>query len=242
MTAASASEPAAPEPEDTTGTPPPEQPATESPTVESDDADDTTSGLSFDDAVLYPPTGATLEDATFVRVDAGDGDGEAIWELVAAVPGLWEIEATVRDFADSATQVIGVPVAADHPPCLGASDPAVPPEGARIVLDEARRFAVLAVDDDLDLYPAPAPGDDVLGAASFRWFLATPASGGAFVELAVDGNGVDLDPAAWAPGDELALRVEAVDQIDRPLCDPAMDTCELVAGCIQRQTWSLEVR
>lgn len=211
-------------------------------TASADDDDDGTAGLTFDDAVLYPPTGATLEDATFVRVDTSLFDGEAVWELVADVPGLWEAELTVRDFADSASERIGIPIAADHPPCIGASDPGFPPAGARIIVDESRRFSVLAIDDDLDLFPAPAPDDEILGAASFRWFLATPASVGALEEIAVDGNGVDIDPGLWAPGDQLELRVEAVDQVDRPLCDSAMASCELVAGCFQRQTWSLEVR
>jgi hypothetical protein len=213
-------------------------------TAFADDDDDGVEGLSYDDAILFPPTGATLEDATFVRIDpiAIPDDGEAIWELVADVPGLWEVSITVHDFADSDSERVAVPVAADHPPCIGASDPGFPPEGARIVVDELRRFSVLAIDDDLDLYPAPSPNDDILGAASFRWFLASPASGGALQPIAVDGNGVDIDPAAWTPGDQLELRVEAVDQLDRPLCDAAMATCELVTDCFQRQTWSLEVR
>ena len=213
-------------------------------TASADDDDDGVEGLSYDDAILYPPIGATLEDATFVRIDpiSIPEDGEAIWELVANVPGQWEVAVTVRDFADSAERTTAVPVAADHPPCIGASDPGFPPDGARIVVDELRRFSVLAIDDDLDLYPAPAPDDEVLGAASFRWFLASPASGGALEPIQVDGNGVDIDPAAWTPGDELELRVEAVDQVDRPLCDAAMASCELVTGCFQRQTWSLEVR
>jgi hypothetical protein len=209
-------------------------------TAQGRDDDDGPTGLTFDDAVVYPPTGATLEDATFARVDDATPDGEAVWELVAEVPGLWEVEVTVRDFAEGASERVGVPVAADHPPCIGAADPAFPPEGARIVVDESRRFSVLAIDDDLDLYPAPAPDDEILGAASFRWYLAGPD--GVFQELTVDGNGIDVDPGLWAPGDPLDLRVEAVDQVDRPLCDPAMATCELVAGCFQRRTWSLEVR
>jgi hypothetical protein len=213
-------------------------------TAQADDADDGVEGLSFDDAVLFPPTGATLEDATFVRIDpiAIPDDGEAVWELVADVPGLWEVSVVVRDFAAFDNERVGVSVAADHPPCIGASDPGFPPEGARIVVDELRRFSVLAIDDDLDLYPAPSPNDEILGAASFRWFLASPATGGALEPIAVDGNGVDIDPAAWTPGDQLELRVEAVDQIDRPLCDASMASCELVAECFQRQTWSLEVR
>jgi hypothetical protein len=209
------------------------------------DFDDGLETLTFLPAQLFPPAGATLADAVFARVDdPTTADGEAIYELTASAPGQWEISLSVEDpLGGSAnTGNFGVPFAADHPPCVHVADPEFPPAGARIVLDERRRFAVLAIDDDLDVFPPPALDDDVLGAASFRWWLATPATGGALQPLAVDGNGVTLDPAGWSPGAALELRVEAVDREDRPLCDASLPSCELVAGCFQRQTWAMEVR
>jgi hypothetical protein len=209
------------------------------------DGDDGLAGLTFEPVQLFPPSGATLEDAVFARVDdALAADGEAIYELTASAPGQWEVALTVSDplGVSASSGNVGVPFAADHPPCLHVADPEFPPADARIVLDERRRFAVLAIDDDRDVFPPPPLDDDVLGAASFRWWLATPASGGALEPLAVDGNGVTLDPAGWSPGDLLELRVEAVDREDRPLCDSTMASCELVAGCFQRQTWAMEVR
>jgi len=209
------------------------------------DADDGVEGLTFVEPELYPPSGATLDQATLVRTDdATVLDGLATYALTASAPGQWEIKVAVADGlgarADSGN--VGVPFALDQPPCLSVADPEFPPDGARIVLDARRRFAVLAIDDDLDVFPPPAPDDPVLGEARFRWWLATPASGGALEPLALDDNGVTLDPASFTPGDRLELRVEAVDREDRPLCDAAMSSCELTAGCFQRRTWAMEVR
>ena len=209
------------------------------------DADDDVAGLTFLSPQLFPPPGATLDDAVFVRVDdAAVFDGEAIYELTASVRDQWEVVISVSDplGATAASGNVGVPFEPDHPPCLHVAEPAFPPQGSAIVLDEARRFAVLVIDDDLDVFPAPAPDDPVLGAASFRWWLGSPASGGALEPLAVDGNGVTLDPAAWRPGDRLELRVEAVDREDRPLCDASLASCALEELCFQRQTWFVEVR
>lgn len=208
------------------------------------DQDDGAANVMIDEPVLYAPTGASLEDATLTLVD--ETANEVTWELVATEPGQWDLELTARDPFEptpgEVTAMISIPVAEDQSPCLAVAEPVFPPAGAQIVLEDARRFAVLAVEDDLDVWPEQ-PSDPYLGVAGFRWFLATPASGGAFVPLSgVDGSGVDLDPASYTPGDELALRVEVVDRLDRPLCDPALDSCAVAAGCYQRQTWRVEVR
>jgi hypothetical protein len=210
---------------------------------DADDPDD----LTWAEPILYPPPGATRDDASFVPVGGcapPTSPNVATWELVAHVRGAWEVTFGVADpLGETATAgPRAIPVAEDRPPCITVAEPAFPPEGARLVLDGPRRFQVLAVDDDLDLYPAPAADHPYLGAASFRWFLASPASGGAFQRLAVDGNAVELDPGGHAPGDRLALRVEAVDQLDRPLCDGALASCALATACYQRRTWSVEVR
>lgn len=209
-----------------------------------DDPDDGPAAVTIDVPVLYAPTGASIEDATLTLVE--ETDDELTWELIAFEPGQWELELTARDpfgpDPGEVTEMIAIPVADDQSPCLTVGEPAFPPAGGTIVLEDARRFAVLAVDDDLDVWPAQ-PDDSYLGVAGFRWFLATPATGDVLTALAgVDGSGVDLDPASYTPGDELVLRVEVVDREDRPLCDPALDSCAAVPGCLQRQTWHVEVR
>lgn len=207
------------------------------------DADDAAGTLAFGDAALYPPADATLEDATLVGpvVEVTDAGLEARWELVASAPGQWELALTASDPAGAElTEVVAVPVALDQPPCLGVAEPAFPPDGARIVLDERRLFRVLAVDDDLDVFPPPSPDDPLLGPATFRWSLAV--GDGATAPLGVDGNAVTLDPAPYAPGAVLRLQVEAVDRLDRALCDPAAPSCETLDGCAQRRSWTVEVR
>lgn len=198
------------------------------------DGDDDPATLIFDAPTLFPPPGVPVESGTLTPVDDPLLDpGEAEWELVASEAGNWQVAVTVEDaLGASDIAMASMPYALDQAPCIGASDPAFPPTGARIVLDQVRRFSVAAVDDDLD----PWPGGD----GAFRWYLG-PA-GGPLTQLDVDGNQVDLDPAHYTPGDQLELRVEAVDRIDRPLCDASMPSCEATPGCFQRQTWTVEAR
>jgi hypothetical protein len=120
-------------------------------------------------------------------------------------------------------------------------------ETGRYIVDGVapRRFAVLSVTDDLDFYPARADQTGFLGTASMRWYIATPDTGGAFVE--VQGHAVAdyvVDPSAYAPGDALSLRVEIDDRVGRQIvCDPAQPTCSLEQNeCLQRVTWGVEIR
>jgi hypothetical protein len=165
------------------------------------------------------------------------------YDLVPDVPGLWTVRVTATDPQGGTGQVDrSVQVAADQPPCLGALDPGL--TGGTIVVDQARRFAVLSVSDDINVYPAPSASDPYLRAAGFHWSLASPATGGALVPLDWDGNDVVVDPADYAPGDELDLRVEISDAVDRTLpCADEAATCSIEANaCLQRQTWHLEIR
>jgi hypothetical protein len=84
-----------------------------------------------------------------------------------------------------------------------------------------------------------------MGTAGFAWSLASPASGGALQPLTTDDSGVVIDPADYAPGDQLDLRVEVTDRISRPSsCDPSTPQCSIggVTTCLQRQTWHVEIR
>jgi hypothetical protein len=159
------------------------------------------------------------------------------------VPGSWNIHVTATDpEGQSSDENLPIPVAADQPPCLGATDPIL--TTGTIVVDQARRFSVLTVDDDIDIYPAP-PAGSLLGTAGFSWSLASPASSGALVPLATDDSGVVIDPADYAPGDQLDLRVEVTDRVARTLpCDPSTPQCSIggVTTCLQRQTWHVEIR
>jgi hypothetical protein len=205
------------------------------------DPDDTAAAVVVFEDDLFAEEGTTREGSSLMLVE--ETDTQVVWDVVVDEAGVWEVVVTVRDSVGAEFQdVESIPFALDQWPCIGAAEPAFPPEGADVILDQRRRFAVLSVEDDLDLWPPPPPSM-YLDAATFRWWLGSPATGGALVPLdGVDGAEVWLDPALYTPGDQLELRVEAVDSEDRDLCDSALGTCEALPGCAQRRTWTVEVR
>jgi hypothetical protein len=190
--------------------------------------------------MAYSPAGSSSFGFTQI---GPDGQTET-YLLEPDVDGVWIVEITAADALGAETTTMHmVVVDADAPPCIAATDPLVPPPGAVISLDELRRFAVLVVADDLDVWPPPPPNDPYAGEATFAWKIRSPATGGAFQPLGASASSVDLDPASYAPGDLVDLRVEVADRIPRSTCSESEPTCSLNSdGCLQRVTWSVEVR
>jgi hypothetical protein len=190
---------------------------------------------------VIPPPDSRPNELVFEEVDEGR------WRLIPDVAGLWEIVVRADDGdggVDTATRA--VQVVADGPPCIAATEPPAPGGGVYVlgVDDAPRRFSVLAVDDELDPYPARV-GDPDAGEASFRWLMASPATGHAFVELTGrDAPDLVVDPAEHAPGETLALRVEISDRVERDIsCGEERLTCSIGDNaCIQRTTWEVEIR
>ncbi len=204
--------------------------------------DDTADELTYTWS-LSPARGSVPENVEWTAVD------DRTQHLRPDIAGLWRVEVEVND-GDGGTDSTeaAVLIVEDQPPCIETTDPAAV-VGARYVVDRAegpRRFAVGQVSDDLDPYPPPADGADAeLGEADFHWFVASPDSGGAFAEVA--GHGVadlTIDPAAYAPGDVIDLRVEVTDRVARTLpCDASQATCSIGGNaCVQRVTWGVEIR
>jgi hypothetical protein len=192
----------------------------------------------------WDPAYATGTDGAKSKwVPISTSDSLEVEQFTPDVAGTWSILVHADDGLGGKTdQPLSIDVEPDRPPCLGTTDPSL--TTATIVLDQARRFSVFTVDDDLNVYPAPTPGS-LLGAAGFHWSLATPASAGAFTALGTDENNVVIDPADYAPGDTIDVRVEVSDAIARTMpCDPSTAQCSMIADptCLQRQTWHLEVR
>src|SRR5262249_40166864 len=104
-------------------------------------------------------------------------------------------------------------------------------------------FQVLVVDDDLDPYPS-SPADPVLGTTQFTWSIVPP--GGSRQTLAgVTGAGVALDPASYASGDIVELRVDVQDRNHIAVNCPAnQPSCSVISDptCTQRLTWEVEIR
>lgn len=188
---------------------------------------------------LYPAGGSSAADVRW------DELSETVYELEPDVTGLWMVEVTVRDDSGGEdSETASILVQPDAPPCIATTDPPAVP-GARYILDQPRRFAVLRVSDDLDVYPPPAPEDAPMGSARFRWQVASPDTRGERVE--VTGHTLAdfvVDPRAHAPGDRISLRVEIDDRQGRAIvCDDDLPTCSLGGDqCLQRVTWDIEVR
>ena len=194
---------------------------------------------------LFPASASRPEDLVFARLPDPPGGGQD-YQLIPDVDG----DYLVRVEADDGTEVtrgeLAIQVRPDHAPCLAAVEPTTP-DGAVVIAIAPRRFAVVVVADDLDTYPPPAPDDPFLGAAALVWSMR-PVGAPGFVTIGT-GAAVDFDPATFAPGDRVELRVEVADRTGRwpaqaPACtvDAASCSVEPPASCVQRRTWLVEAR
>jgi len=188
---------------------------------------------------LFPATTSVPAAVVFEPADVQPATGEA-YTLIPDVDGEWIVRVTADDGIETHATDTSILVRADHAPCLGASEPI----SATVVAIAPRRFAVLVVNDDLDPYPAPPPDDPYLRTAGFAWSMRS-AGAGPFTAIS-DAAAIDFDPAAFAPGDRVELRVEVNDRNDRSFAACPIDapTCSLQppARCQQRKTWIVEVR
>lgn len=195
-----------------------------------------------------PASGSQPDDVLWERVADG------IYDLRADVTGEWRVEVTATDeLGAEATAHTSVFVQPDGPPCIAATDPPALADAGYIVerAGAPRRFAVLAVSDDLDVYPPPSATTpdgqpSPQGTASFHWSIATPYTDGARAPIRGHAlSGYVIDPGAYAPGDTLSLRVEIEDRNHLDVnCDEDQPTCALSGDqtCLQRMTWRIEIR
>jgi hypothetical protein len=182
---------------------------------------------------LHPPPQSNPDAVTFEKLS------ETAYRLVPDVPGQWEVEIAADDkFGGVTTIREQVTVAADEPPCLAATSPLWAPENRIILLRSGgpRRFAVESVIDDLD----PYPGSGI----HFRWLVAGP---GMTVPAEIAGRDLPdllIDPGELDAGDVLGVRVEIRDRNPRPLpCGADQAACSITGDtCLQRVTWTVEVR
>ncbi|MBX3162496.1 MAG: hypothetical protein KF773_41415 [Deltaproteobacteria bacterium] len=165
-------------------------------------------------------------------------------ELTPNVPGEWDVQVTLADpLGNAVTEHVTVVVAQDRAPCLAQWAPIAPVGGATLPLSGPTLFQVPLVADDLDPYPqGTLDARDILGSTRFVWSILPP--GGTRTVLAdATGNRISLDPATFAPGSRVELRVEIFDRKGTPIsCADGDQTCSTIStDCIQRQTWRLEV-
>jgi hypothetical protein len=212
--------------------------------IEFGDPDDGPSGVTFDIIVESFPNGATF---TFDEIPAPPPAdtrlGQIARRLVGSLPGNYKLKITATSAGGQIKESEHVvSVATDSPPCIKRLEPETPPEGNVLPMIEPTLYQVLFVDDALDRFPTVA-GDDFLLPTIFEWSLK-PSGGARQVIGGANGNSVALDPASFAPGDIIELRVEVFDRTQTPIiCSDELPTCSVLQNaCVQRQTWRLEVR
>lgn len=159
--------------------------------------------------------------------------------------GEWTVDVTATDtIGGTEVQRAVINVKADEAPCLAQLAPVIPPAGVAMPMSAPTLFRVAAVRDDLDPYPL-IPGDPIFRATRFHWSIQNPGSPTHVVVAGASGNSLGLDPASYAPGDIVEVRVEIFDRKNTPLPCPDGDaTCSTISQptCLQRQTWRVEVR
>ena len=159
--------------------------------------------------------------------------------------GAWEVDVTATDPSNVATEKpFMITVVADTPPCLVEWSPiASDSPTVALPLSDPTLFQVLVVQDDLDPYPPVS--DPLRGETAFSWSILPPGATSRQPLTSVTGNGVELDPGSYAPGDVVELRVEIQDRNATPVNCPDGDlTCSTISdpSCIQRLTWRVEVQ
>jgi hypothetical protein len=201
-----------------------------------------------DVAVAWAPTGPApymLEDLEVPQDPTDPAHRGAGKRLTPSATGNWDMQVTATDREGASTiQHLSFAVVADRPPCLQQWLPIVPPADATLPISAPTVFQVPLVDDDLDAYP-PIPGATQYGTTAFAWSILPPGAAQRQTLVGATGNAVELDPAAFTPGDVVELRVEIFDRHHTALpCDDAAATCSITSSdtCIQRQTWRVEAR
>jgi hypothetical protein len=170
------------------------------------------------------------------------------WCIRPDAAGTYRVRVTVTDPGGAAdTTEMDVEVDPDGVPCLAQFVP-VPIDQIFIGRSEGALSFGVNVIDDLD--PWPPTGANKTGFPAFTWSLQA-AGDPEFVPIPdYAGNHYELDLTAFSAGEEVQVRVELADRVDRPEtrgCDADAATCPPfdyplpASACVQRVTWKLEV-
>jgi hypothetical protein len=198
------------------------------------------------DVVAPAPSAVPLDELAVMPDFEKPGERTTGKLLVPDRTGEWDVRIratdTLPESPETTERHLTFPVGPDEPPCLAQSQPQVPPDGASLPVADPTLFQVAVVVDDLDPYP-PLPLEDDAG-PSFTWSRLAPGDPSREILTGATGNSVDFDPSAFTPGEIVELRVEIHDRKNTPIpCPDGVASCAISRpGCIQRQTWRVEVR
>lgn len=157
----------------------------------------------------------------------------------------YTVKVTAIDALDAVEEtMVDIVVGEDGAPCIAQVIPLASPTGALIPVTAPTLFRVPVIADDLDPYPV-IPNDPIAGAPTFTWSIKAPGQASYAVQSGVIGNNLAFDPATYAIGDLVDIRVEIADRKATPVSCPAGDAfCSTISSptCNQRVTWRVEVR
>ena len=178
--------------------------------------------------VLRRPDGM---DASFLQCEAPFANAPQLKCFDVTTPGTWTVGVS-GEFVPMTTPGLEVKAAEDQPPCLSAI-----PGSATLFHDTSQVLKLeISVRDDLDASPSARPGS----MTRFRWSVAE-RPGAAFL-AAVDytERSFSLVDGRYGIGDELRVRVDVADRVERQsACKPSDDICG-TATCSQRMTWKVQ--
>jgi hypothetical protein len=133
------------------------------------------------------------------------------------------------------TASLDVAIAEDQPPCIvGFSPTTLNTIG---FADQGMTFQVSNVADDGDPYTGSGPTT-----GTFTWSYRTTTNGAyRRTPNIYNPSRMDFGPGAFVTGDVFQIRVEYQDRVSRSFssCDPNADRCELITGCAQWVTWTV---
>lgn len=210
------------------------------------DADDGVAALGAPTWEVFAPSQVTytLTDIALDRPEKPETKTFAK-RFVPSASGDWEVRVTTTDpLGKATTKSLAFTVVPPPPPCLAQVAPIVPTGGAALPVTAPTLFRVPVVVDDLDVFP-PQVGDPALGTTRFEWLFKGPTASVPTVVSGATASSFSFDPAGYAPGDIVEIRVQIYDRENTPVNCPIGDpTCSVISqpACIQRQTWRVEVR
>jgi hypothetical protein len=162
------------------------------------------------------------------------------WCFVPTIAGTWK--ATAKRAVSTAASTLTAPdpvqknlsIIADNdqPPCL-----IVTPVAASLVQDSSKPLRLeVSVRDDLD--SSPAAGSK----AAYHWSVSETATGPFLADIDSKDRFKVVAANRYRAGDELSVRIDVSDRIERASsCQGSDDVCGNSA-CIQRMTWKVMFR
>lgn len=180
--------------------------------------------------ILQSPNGT---EASFVTCDETLPDAKNARCFVVTTSGTWQVKVKWKAHTTmSSESMLAVNADIDHPPCVNGV-----PASLVLVQDASKALRLeVTVRDDLD--SAPANGSK----AAFVWSEAQSNTGPFLADIDNKVRFKVIGENRYRTGDELFVRVDVSDRVQRDsVCTASDDLCPSVT-CSQRMTWKVQFR